>query len=77
MSISHEIAKTIGRLRCLPDIDVERLSYELSEEEWLTFYRELSALDMRGDTCDLSYADSCLFMGLTIRKRARINTPAV
>jgi hypothetical protein len=70
--ISKQIAETIYLLRRTPQIDIERLTYELSEEEWHEFARELDSVNQQSN--DLSYADRCLFMGLTVSKRASLNT---
>jgi hypothetical protein len=69
MKITDEIAKTVYLLRRIPQIDIERLSYELSEAEWFEFAREIDSGQMVPKS-DLSYADSCLFMGITVRKRS-------
>lgn len=69
MSHINEIARTVHLLRRMPQIDIERLSYELSEDEWMEFAKELHA-GLYMNNQDLSYADHCMFMGIAVRKRA-------
>lgn len=67
MSVIADIIKTIRRLRCMPDLDIERLSYYLNDDEWRELGQELNKWNP--SDLDISYADQCMFMGMTIRKR--------
>lgn len=68
MSVVTDLVRTVHRLRRSPDIDIERLSYELSEDEWRELGREVSKFDSR---IDLSFTDESTFMGMRVRKAKR------
>lgn len=69
MSLAADIVNTIDLLRRIPQIDIERLSYALSEEEWIEFARELDGLTYFSRCDALWHSDEVNFYGLTVRKR--------
>lgn len=78
MSVIGDIENTIHLLRKQPGLAAKRLSYEVSEAEWRELVRDLEkSQPWLGH--DLSYADSLIYKGLRIRKRASADagvTPA-
>lgn len=75
MSVVDDIIRTVYRLRRMPDVDIERISYSLNDAEWREFVKHLEKFDFTGKTSDLSYIDHCQFMGMAIRKRETDNGP--
>lgn len=68
MGVVDDITRTVYRLRRMPDVDIERISYSLNAAEWREFVKYLEQLDFTGNAGDLSYIDHCQFMGMEIRK---------
>ncbi len=70
MSIQGDITILIDRLK-RANIPMEHLCYELDENEWQAFCRELEAMhiDYASGERDYSYVENMRFMGMPIRKR--------
>jgi hypothetical protein len=68
VSVIGDIENTIYLLRRAPSIDIEKLSYEVTETEWRELVKAIEhAQPYLG--FDLSYAESLSWRGLRIRKR--------
>lgn len=71
VSISQDIISFVGKLRRMPGLDVERISYTLSEAEWLEFARELDALKYQHRMDPIWKLDQVIFYGMTVRKEKK------
>lgn len=63
-----EIARTVAAIRRAGNVDVERLSFEVSEVEWweiVDYLRRNHSL-----VTDITYAESFNFMGIMVRRKA-------
>ncbi len=68
MSICGDIITTVRNLRCVPQIDLERLSYSLDEREWLEFAKELNEVNYIPKAhFALWEKRPVLFYGITVR----------
>ena len=69
----HDIPLMIDRLR-RAGIALDHLCYELDELDWQKFMRYLEGFSKYTGR-DLSYIESCSYMGMRIRKRVADPTP--
>lgn len=68
MSVCEDIIMTVRQLRTVPRVDMERLSYSLTDVEWLEFAKELNAVSYIPKAhYDLWEKRPVLFYGITVR----------
>ena len=74
MKLVTEIARTIHAIRCAGDVDVERLCFEVSPEEWrelMRYFTELQGFHgpSGGDMQEAFRSKNVKVMGITVRER--------
>lgn len=67
MSVMNEIARTIHAIRMAADVDVERLCFEVSDDEWREIVAQVRLVS--DPAKDPSYAESFVVMGIRVRRR--------